>query len=80
MTRNIHCLKLDREAEALTFAPYPGELGARIYTHISKAGWQLWLNHQTLLINEYRLNLLDPQAKVFLEKEMKQFLFGETKN
>jgi Fe-S cluster biosynthesis and repair protein YggX len=73
----IYCEKLKHKAEGLSAPPYPGELGKRIYNHISAQAWQMWLNHQTMLINEYRLNLLDPQAKQFLIGEMEKFLFGE---
>lgn len=75
MSRMIHCVKLNQEAEALDFPPYPGELGQKIYQHISKQAWQMWLNHQTMLINEYRLNLMEAQARKFLAEEMEKFLF-----
>jgi Fe-S cluster biosynthesis and repair protein YggX len=75
-SRIIHCEKLGKEMEGLDFAPYPGELGQRIYEHISKQAWQSWLNHQTMLINEYRLNLIEAKSREFLQKEMEQFLFG----
>jgi Fe-S cluster biosynthesis and repair protein YggX len=76
MSRIIHCSKLDTDAEGLDFAPWPGPLGQRIYAHISKAAWQQWLSHQTMLINEYRLNPLDPNARKYLAEEMEKFLFG----
>jgi Fe-S cluster biosynthesis and repair protein YggX len=68
---------LGKEAEALSFQPIPGELGQRILKNISKQAWGLWLNHQTMLINEYRLNMLDSEARKFLAQEMEKFLFGE---
>lgn len=77
MSRTIQCTKLGIETEGLDFPPYPGEIGKQIYEHISKKAWQMWLKHQTMLINEYRLNLLDAQAKNFLVEEMQKFLFGE---
>jgi len=77
MTRTVHCVKLGKEAEGLERPPYPGELGKRIYENVSKEGWQLWLRHQTMLINEYRLTPVDPKARKFLEKEMEKFFFGE---
>ncbi|MDZ7751863.1 MAG: oxidative damage protection protein [Gammaproteobacteria bacterium] len=77
MTRNVQCVKLGREAEGLPKPPYPGELGQRIYDNISREAWQGWMQHQTMLINEYRLSVVDPEARKFLEKEMKKFLFGE---
>ena len=77
MSRSIYCIKLHTQAEGLDYAPYPGDLGQRIYQSISKAAWQQWVNHQTMLINEYRLSSLEPQAREFLKKEMEKFLFGE---
>lgn len=77
MTRFIYCTKLKKEAEALDRPPYPGQLGQKIYENISKEAWQLWLKHQTMLINEYRLSLIDTKAREFLVQEMEKFLFGE---
>jgi Fe-S cluster biosynthesis and repair protein YggX len=77
MTRMVQCVKLQREAEGLTRQPWPGELGKRIYDNVSKDAWQEWLAHQTMLINEYRLNALDPNARSFLAGEMEKFFFGE---
>lgn len=76
MSRTIVCAKLKREAEGLDYPTYPGELGKRIYQEISKEAWSQWLNHQTMLINEYRLTPMDPKARKFLEQEMENFLFG----
>ncbi len=77
MSRIIFCQKLQAEAEGLDSAPYPGPVGEKIFLHISKQAWQSWLNHQTMLINEYRLSLIDPKAKQFLYQEMEKFLFGQ---
>jgi Fe-S cluster biosynthesis and repair protein YggX len=77
MARTVYCIKLRREAEGLAVPPYPGELGKRLYEHVSKEAWQQWLKHQTMLINENRLSPIDPKARQFLEKEMEKFFFGE---
>ncbi len=76
MSRIVHCAKLGIDAEGLDFAPWPGALGQRIYAEISKQAWQQWLAHQTMLLNEYRLNPLDPKSRQFLSGEMEKFLFG----
>ena len=76
MPRLIHCTKLQKEAEGLAQPPLPGEKGKKIYDHISQEAWQLWLNHQTMLINEYRLSMIDPKSRAFLMQEMDNFLFG----
>jgi len=75
MSNIVHCKKLNQDLEGFDTAPYPGELGEEILKSISKQAWSEWLNHQTMLINEYRLNLIEPAAQKFLEKEMKSFLF-----
>ena len=73
----VYCVKLNKEAPGLARAPFPGELGAKIYANISQEAWNMWLSHQTLLINENRLSLADSTARAFLNKEMEAFLFGE---
>ena len=77
MTRIVTCSHLKREAEGLDFQPYPGELGKKIYANISKEAWQLWMKHQTMLVNENRLNLADQRARQYLARQMELFLFGE---
>ncbi len=72
----VYCLKLQKEAPGLARAPFPGELGAKIHANISQEAWNQWLSHQTLLINENRLSLANPDARAFLVKEMDAFLFG----
>jgi Fe-S cluster biosynthesis and repair protein YggX len=76
MTRMIFCTKLKQEAEGMDAAPYPGEMGQKIFAEISKQAWQEWLGQQTILINEYRLSMMDVKAREFLRTEMQNFLFG----
>ena len=77
MTRHLFCKKLNQDAEGLNAPPFPGALGQKIFDHVSSQAWNMWLSHQTMLINEYRLNLMEPQTKVFLKEELEKFLFGE---
>jgi len=77
MSRTVQCKKLGKEASGLDTPPYPGELGQKIYEHISQQAWEMWMSHQTMLINEYRLNLMDKKARAFLQTEMERFLFGD---
>ena len=76
MSRTVHCQYQQAEAEGLDFAPWPGELGQRIYAGIGKPAWAKWLAHQTLLINENRLSPMNPDHRAFLQTEMEKFLFG----
>ena len=77
MARTVQCVMLKREAPGLDRAPYPGELGRRIYENVSREAWGRWLQHQTMLINEYRLTPIEPKARKFLEAEMEKFFFGD---
>ena len=76
MSRTVHCVKLGREAEGLDRAPYPGDLGQRIFENVSKEAWQGWLQHQTMLLNEHRLSPINPKDRKFLEEEMEKYFFG----
>ena len=77
MGRTVQCLKLKKEAEGLDYPPYPGEMGTRIWQSISKEAWQEWLNVQTRLVNENRLNLADTRARKYLKEQMDIHLFED---
>ena len=76
MARTVNCVKLNKEAEGLDRPTYPGELGQKIFDNVSKEAWQLWMSHQTMLINENHLTPIDPEHRKFLEGEMEKFFFG----
>ncbi|MFK7962741.1 MAG: oxidative damage protection protein [Burkholderiaceae bacterium] len=76
MTRMVQCIKLGKEAEGLDLPPYPGELGKRIWESVSKEAWQGWMNHQTMLVNENRLNLADVRARKYLAQQLEAYFFG----
>ncbi|RUO64868.1 oxidative damage protection protein [Idiomarina ramblicola] len=75
MSRTVFCEHFQKDAEGLDFQLYPGELGERIFNHISKEAWSEWQKKQTMLINEKRLNMMDPTDREFLEQQMTGFLF-----
>lgn len=77
MARMVQCAKLKREAEGLEFPPYPGDVGARIWRHISKEAWAQWMSTQTRLVNENHLNLADARARTYLAQQMESFLFED---
>ena len=77
MTRMVHCIKLNAEAEGLDRPPYPGELGKRLYEQVSKQAWADWIRHQTMLVNENRLNLADLRARQYLARQMEKHFFGD---
>jgi len=75
--RMVKCVKLGRDLPGLDRAPWKGEIGKRIYDGVSKEAWAMWVNHSKMLLNEFRLNPLDPNAQKVMEEQMEQFFFGE---
>ncbi len=76
--RKVFCVKLKKELPGLDEVPFDGHpLGQRIYEHVSKEAWRMWVDYMKILVNEYRLNLSDPRAQEFLLRQMEQYFFGE---
>ncbi|MBM3226932.1 MAG: oxidative damage protection protein, partial [Candidatus Tectomicrobia bacterium] len=53
------------------------EFRQRIYDNVSMEAWELWKGFLTMLMNEYRLNMMDPQVDPFILQQMEQFFFGQ---
>lgn len=77
MSRTVFCRKYQQEMEGLDFPPMPGATGQDLFEHISKQAWQDWMAHQTLLINEKHLNMMDMTARTYLKEQMEKFFSGE---
>jgi Fe-S cluster biosynthesis and repair protein YggX len=76
-TRMVHCVKFDKDLPGLDRVPWKGELGKRVYENVSKDAWKLWVEYSKMVMNEYRLNPLDPNSQKIMEEQMEQFFFGE---
>jgi Fe-S cluster biosynthesis and repair protein YggX len=74
--RTVQCVILKKEAPGLDYPPVPGELGRKIYETVSQEAWEQWTAQQTMLINEYRLNLADDRAQKLLMEKMESFFYG----
>jgi Fe-S cluster biosynthesis and repair protein YggX len=73
----VKCVKFGREMPGLDRPPWKGELGQRIYDNVSKEGWKMWIEHSKMIMNEYRLNPLEPQSQKIIAEQMENFFFGE---
>jgi len=78
MARKVFCKKYQEELDGLDHPPMPGAKGKELFETVSKKAWQEWLSHQTMLINEKRLNLMDPDTRAYLSKQMDNFLNNES--
>ncbi len=77
MARLVFCRKYKEELEGVDQPPYPGAKGQDIFNNVSKKAWQEWMAHQTMLINEKRLNMMDMGTRVYLNEQMLKFLSGD---
>ena len=75
--RMVQCTKLGREMPGLDRIPWKGEIGKRVYENVSNEAWRLWVEHSKMLMNEFRLNPLDPNSLKIMEEQMEQFFFGQ---
>lgn len=77
MTRTVHCRKYKQDKEGLAQPPYPGVTGQDVYENVSKQAWNDWMSHQTMLINEKQLNLMDKETRKYLSEQMSKYLSGD---
>lgn len=75
--RIVKCVKLSRDLPGVDRKPFKDDLGQRIYDNVSQEAWKLWLAHMTMLVNEYRLSMSNPDSQKFLQEQLEQFFFGE---
>lgn len=77
MSRTVFCRKYQRGMDGLDKPPFPGPKGLELFENISKRAWQEWVAHQTMLINEKKLNMMDLTARTYLTEQRDKFLDGE---
>ncbi len=77
MTRTVFCRKYKKELEGMARPPYPGPKGQELFETVSQQAWQEWLKHQTMIINEKHLSLMDPNTQKFLAEQLEKFLDGD---
>lgn len=77
MTRTVHCRKYQKDLPGLDMPPFPGPKGEEIFNTVSKQAWADWMTHQTTLINEMRLNMMDLTARTYLAEQREKFFAGE---
>lgn len=77
MSRVVLCRKYHQELPGLDAPPYPGPKGRDLFENVSKRAWEEWQSHQTMLINEKHLNMMDMTARTYLSEQMEKFLSGQ---
>jgi Fe-S cluster biosynthesis and repair protein YggX len=72
---DVTCTRCGQTRAGFDRPPCPGTIGARVVTQICQPCWGDWLRQQTMLINHYGLDVMDPQARTFLMRNLEAFLF-----
>ena len=75
--RMVDCVKFGKRMEGLAKPPLKGELGQKIYEHVSKEAWRMWLEHSKMLINEFHLDLMSEHGQKVWLTECERFFWGE---
>jgi len=75
--RTVFCVKLQREMPGLDMAPWPGEIGQRLFDNVSAEAWGLWEERQKMILNEYRLMPWQKEGQELILKHLEDFFFGD---
>ena len=70
-------MKLLRDLPGLPSAPWPGELGRRIYDNVSAEAWAMWEEQMKMILNEYRLLPFQKEAQQLVAKHMEEYFWGK---
>jgi Fe-S cluster biosynthesis and repair protein YggX len=73
----VFCAKLKQELPGLDEPPFDSDLGKRVYEHVSRNAWGMWVEHCKMLLNEYRLNPARKEDQQAIVQQMELFFFGE---
>ena len=76
--RMVHCVKFQKELPGLDVAPWPGELGQRLFENVSAQAWKMWEERQKMILNEYRLMPWQKEAQELIARQLEDFFFGES--
>lgn len=68
------CARCGREVAPMPRPPQPGKLGTEIQERVCGDCWADWQGMEVMVINELRLNFMDPAAQQVLRLQMRRFL------
>jgi Fe-S cluster biosynthesis and repair protein YggX len=74
MEATVHCARCGKtDAPALPRPPLHGDLGKELAERVCADCWSEWRRVEVMVINELRLNFMDPNAQQVLDQQMRQF-------
>lgn len=75
--REVFCKRYNKLLPGLEAPPIKGDIGITIYEHLSAKAWADWIELQTMIINENKLNLMVSSDKNIVLYKLKQYIDGE---
>lgn len=75
MAETVECSRCGETREGLERPPYPGELGRQILENACAECWAEWQKMEVMVINELRLNFMDPRSLEVLGQHIRDFFF-----
>ena len=70
----VTCSRCQLERPGIEEVPYPGDLGAEIRQKVCGQCWAEWQQAEVIVINELRLDFMDPRSHDTLTMHMREFL------
>jgi Fe-S cluster biosynthesis and repair protein YggX len=71
----VYCSRCHREAPGLDRRPpLPAALADRVLASVCADCWSEWEKQEVMVINELRLNFMDPAAASVLNQKLREFL------
>lgn len=75
MPATVSCSRCGRpDAPALAKPPLYGALGKEIQARACADCWAEWQKAEVMVINELRLNFMDPGSQEILDRHLREFL------
>ena len=75
MSNSFQCARCAKAEPRLPQAPLPGAVGEELLARVCADCWNEWREMEVRVINELRLNFMDPDAQEKLDRQMRAFLF-----
>ncbi len=74
MAGQVRCVRCRREADPIHGPTWPGAVGEEISAKVCVDCWAEWQRAEVMVINELRLDFMDPRSQEILVRQMREFL------
>ena len=72
--KTVVCSRCRQQRAAIEKVPYSGALGEQIQQRVCESCWAEWQQAEVIVINELRLDFMDPRSHDILVQHMREFL------